>query len=87
MLEDKYKYINSLVIKCKAGDNESIFELYEFYRPLMLSSISRCIAKEPKLSVYKEDILADSIFVFILSDPPINDKCHPFLFIILVTSP
>ena len=53
MLEDKYKYINSLVIKCKAGDNESIFELYEFYRPLMLSSISRCVAKEPKLSVYK----------------------------------
>jgi RNA polymerase sigma factor (sigma-70 family) len=65
MLEDKYKYINSLVAKCKAGDNNSIFELYEFYRPLMLSSISRCVAKEPKLSVYKEDILADSIFVFI----------------------
>lgn len=63
MYEDKYVYINELVGKAKDDDKQALFELYDFYKPLILSSIKRCIYKEPKLNLYREDLLLDAIFV------------------------
>ena len=62
-VNDNYIHINSLVEKCKNDDSESLFELFEFYKPLILSSVKRCINKEPKLSRYRDDIFRESIFV------------------------
>lgn len=64
MYDDKYSYINNLVNNAKKGDSDSLFELFDFYKPLIFSSIKRCLQKNEKLSVYKEDIISDSIFVF-----------------------
>lgn len=62
-VNDNYLHINTLVGKCKNEDNEALFELFEFYKPLILSSVKRCINKEPKLSRHREDIFRESIFV------------------------
>jgi DNA-directed RNA polymerase specialized sigma subunit len=62
--ENKYEYINTLVSKSKDGDEKALFELFEFYMPLIISSVNRCIAKDTRLSNYREDIISDSIFVF-----------------------
>ncbi len=64
MYDDKYSYINKLVNNAKNGDSDSLFELFDFYKPLIFSSIKRCLQKNDKLSAYKEDIISDSIFVF-----------------------
>jgi RNA polymerase sigma factor (sigma-70 family) len=63
MLEDRYAYINNLITKIKSGDSESLFELKEFYKPLILTSIRRCLSKDQRLAPYKEDIYSESIFV------------------------
>lgn len=63
MLEDRYSYINELVAKIKTGNFQPLFELHEFYKPLILCSIRRCLNKEPKLVCHKEDLLSESIFV------------------------
>ena len=44
-------------------DKESLFLLYDFYKPLFLSSIKRCINKDSRLSVHREDLLSECIFV------------------------
>lgn len=64
MLENKYHEINKLVRKYKDGEKDVIFDLYEFYRPLLSASVKRCLSKEPSLNSYKEDIVEDSFFVF-----------------------
>ena len=63
MYEDKYAYINDLVNKAKQDDKEALFQLYDFYKPLILSSIKRCLVKEPKLKTHREDLILDAIFV------------------------
>ena len=63
MYEDKYTYINDLVTKAKKDDRKALFQLYDFYKPLILSSIKRCLIKEPKLKTHKEDLIFDAIFV------------------------
>lgn len=63
MLEDRYAYINNLIAKIKNGDSESLFELAEFYKPLILTSIKRCIGKDQRLYLHREDMLSESIFV------------------------
>lgn len=63
MYEDKYAYINDLVTKAKQDDKEALFQLYDFYKPLILSSIKRCLVKEPRLKTHKEDLIFDAIFV------------------------
>ena len=63
-MNDKYEQINSLVNAYKSGDKEVIFDLYEYYRPLLLASVKRCINKEPNLATFKEDLIEDSFFVF-----------------------
>lgn len=63
MNEDIYSDINELVINCQNGDNSALFKLYEYYKPLILASVSRCISKEPKLRAYREDIFKECIFV------------------------
>ena len=57
MAENNYDEINKLVYKCKAGNDSALFELYEFYKPLFISSVKRIIQKESRL------ILSDCIFV------------------------
>lgn len=63
MYDDKYAYINELVGKAKQDDKVALFELYEFYKPLILSSIKRCIIKEPHFNLHREDLILDAIFV------------------------
>lgn len=65
MADQNYDEINKLLHKYKAGDDSALYELYEFYKPLFISSVKRIIYKEPKLSPYREDILGDTLFVFI----------------------
>ena len=56
MFDDKYTYINDLVSKYQNNkDKESLFLLYDFYKPLFLSSIKRCINKDSRLSAYREE--------------------------------
>jgi len=62
-VNDKYQHINVLIEKIKNKNTEALSELFDFYKPLILSSIKRCIAKEPKLSEYREDMLQESFFV------------------------
>ena len=62
-VNDKYQHINILIEKIKNKNTEALSELFDFYKPLILSSIKRCIAKEPKLSEYREDMLQESFFV------------------------
>ncbi len=63
MAENNYDEINKLVYKCKAGNDSALFELYEFYKPLFISSVKRIIQKESRLLLQREDILSDCIFV------------------------
>ena len=62
-MNDKYQHINELIDRIKNKDTDALSELFDFYKPLFLSSIKRCIAKEPKFSEYKEDMLQESFFV------------------------
>lgn len=59
----RYEYINELVQKAKAGDGEALSDLYDFYKPLFLCSLQRCIQKEPRLSPYRDDIKSESFLV------------------------
>lgn len=62
-MNDKYQHINELIAKIKNKNTDALSELFDFYKPLFLSSIKRCIAKEPKFSEYREDMLQESFFV------------------------
>lgn len=64
MSDNKYQEINNLVSQYKQGDKEVIFDLYEFYRPLLSASVKRCIARESHLQSFREDLVEDSFFVF-----------------------
>lgn len=63
MADNNYDEINKLLYKYKAGNEEALFELYEFYKPLFISSVKRIVQKESRLSSHREDILSDCIFV------------------------
>lgn len=56
MLDAQYQYINELVSLSKQGDTEALMELVQYYRPLVLASIKRCLIREPRLIAYREDI-------------------------------
>lgn len=63
MAEQNYDEINKLLYKYKAGNESALFELYEFYKPLFISSVKRIIQKEKRLISHREDLLSDCIFV------------------------
>ena len=63
-MSDKYQQINKLIGLHKNGDKDVIFDLYEYYRPLLLASVKRCLIKDKKLIPYREDIVEDCFFVF-----------------------
>lgn len=63
-MSDNYKKINELIAQYKNGDIDVIFDLYEFYRPLLTASVKRCLIKDKKLATHKEDIVEDCFFVF-----------------------
>ena len=65
MADQNYNEINKLLYQYKAGNDSALYELYEFYKPLFISSVKRILYKEPRLSPYREDILSDTLFVFI----------------------
>ena len=46
MIDEHYIYINELVKKIKEDDSSALIELYNFYKPLIFSSISRCVNKD-----------------------------------------
>ncbi len=63
MIDEHYIYINSLVDKIKSGENDSLHELFSFYKPLILSAIRRCCNKEKALYSHRDDLNNESIFV------------------------
>lgn len=63
-MTENYDRINELITLYKNGDNDAIFDLYEFYRPLLSASVKRCLNKDKKLVTFKEDIVEDCFFVF-----------------------
>ena len=65
MADQNYDEINKLLYEYKAGNNEALFALYEFYKPLFISSVKRIIQKEFRLLSHKQDILSDCIFILI----------------------
>ena len=62
MIDEHYIYINELVKKIKEDDSSALIELYNFYKPLIFSSISRCVNKDKSLVTFKEDLAHESIF-------------------------
>lgn len=62
-MQDNYEKINQLVKLCKDNDSDALFQLFDFYKPLLLSSVNRCIYKNTKLSRHREDIFRESVFV------------------------
>ena len=63
MIDEHYIYINTLVDKIKAGENDSLYELFSFYKPLILSAIRRCCNKEKALYTHRDDLNNESLFV------------------------
>lgn len=63
MADQNYEEINKLLYKYKAGDDDALFVLFEFYKPLFISSVKRIIQKDSRLSAHREDILSDCLFV------------------------
>ena len=63
MIDEHYTYINELVKKIKEDETSALFELFSFYKPLIFSAITRCLAKDKNLISYKEDLVHESIFV------------------------
>jgi RNA polymerase sigma factor (sigma-70 family) len=63
VLDAQYQYINELVVKTKAGDTDALSELVQYYRPLILASIKRCLIREPKLIEYREDIEQEAYLI------------------------
>ena len=64
MIEDKYQVINDLIKEYKAKKNQAVlFQILDFYKPLFLSSVKRCIQKDSRLSRHREDFSQDFIFV------------------------
>lgn len=62
MIDEHYIYINELVKKIKEDDSSALIELYNFYKPLIFSSISRCVNKDKSLVTFREDLAHESIF-------------------------
>jgi RNA polymerase sigma factor (sigma-70 family) len=63
-MNDNYEIINNLVNKAKKDDSKALFDLLDFYKPLIKASLSRCLSKERNLIPYKEDLQSEVIFVF-----------------------
>lgn len=63
MIDEHYIYINELVEKIKLDQKEELHELFAFYKPLILTSIKRCVSKEKELYSYYDDLISESIFV------------------------
>lgn len=60
---DNYEEINRLVEKAKNNDQYSLNKLYEFYTPLIRTSIRRCTVKYNSIR-YVEDVIQESYFIF-----------------------
>lgn len=63
LMRQYYDDIQSLVIKTKEGDNDSLYAIFTFYQPLIKASIARCIKKEAALKSYAEDMFGESFIV------------------------
>jgi RNA polymerase sigma factor (sigma-70 family) len=64
MIEDKYEVINELIREYQEKKNQVLlFQILDFYKPLFLSSVKRCIQKDTRLSRHREDFPQEFIFV------------------------
>ena len=62
-MEARYQYINDLVLKSQKGDVQALADIAEFYAPLIVASVTRCIAREPKLKTKREDVEAETFLI------------------------
>jgi RNA polymerase sigma factor (sigma-70 family) len=62
-MNDNYEIINNLVTKAKNNDTKALYELLEFYSPLIKASLKRCLIKERNLIPYREDLQSEVVFV------------------------
>ena len=58
MIEDKYEVINELIREYQEKKNQVLlFQILDFYKPLFLSSVKRCIQKDNRLSFCPSNII------------------------------
>ena len=62
-VNENYENIQELVTKIQSGDNSALYDVFNFYQPLIKASIYRCIKKEPQLRSYSEDMFGESLLV------------------------
>ena len=69
MLQNDYIHINDLVEKVKNNDTNALWELFDFYKPV----INICVNKvhQKYTSVEREDLFSECIFV-------LKDLCSKF---------
>jgi RNA polymerase sigma-70 factor (ECF subfamily) len=69
MFYDDYLHIDTLVEKVQNKDTDALWELYDFYTPVINSCVSKLNKKYP--NVDKEDLVSESIFV-------LKDLCQKY---------
>lgn len=62
-MEARYQYINDLVLRSQQGDAQALADIAEFYQPLIAASVTRCIARESKLKLKREDVEAEVFLI------------------------
>lgn len=75
LYNNDYAYIDSLVEKVKSEDSDSLFELFDYYKPLIGFAVNQMTKRYSNLD--KDDLTSDSIFI--LKDLCIKydkDKCY-----------
>jgi RNA polymerase sigma-70 factor (ECF subfamily) len=73
--DNNFAHIDSLVEKIKNNDSESLFVLFDYYKPLIDFAVNQLVKKYK--GIEKDDLMSDSIFI--LKDLCLKydkDKCY-----------
>lgn len=63
MKSSHYQYIDDLVARVQARDEEALSELIGFYRPMLRTAVKYCVNRYPALAPYEEDIWSDLFLI------------------------
>ncbi|MBS1722391.1 MAG: RNA polymerase sigma factor [Armatimonadetes bacterium] len=58
-----YEYIDQLVQRAQAGDDDALVAIMEFYRPLLRTAVKYCVSNYPTAAPYAEDLEADLFLI------------------------
>jgi RNA polymerase sigma factor (sigma-70 family) len=62
-VESHYKTINDLVIRVREGDGAALAELRQFYLPLLIAALRRCVTREPRIANFRDDIEGELLLI------------------------